>query len=62
MGVPGASVVGIANRLRPGRSGVRIRGGRKVFRRVCKIAKSGYQLLHVCVSFCPSAWNNSPPT
>ena len=31
MGVPGAGVVGIANTLRPGRSGFRIRGGRRGF-------------------------------
>ena len=31
MDVPGGSVVSIANTLRPGRSGVRIRGGRRSF-------------------------------
>jgi hypothetical protein len=30
-------------------------------RRVREIAKSGYQLRQVCLSVCPSAWNNSAP-
>ena len=35
-----------------------------IVRRVRKIAKSDYQLLHVrpSVCLCPSAWNNSGPT
>ena len=32
------------------------------FKRVRKIAKSDYWLLHVCSSVCPSALNNSAPT
>jgi hypothetical protein len=33
-----------------------------VFRSVRKIAKSDYQLRHVCPSVLPSAWNDTAPT
>ena len=33
-----------------------------VFRCLHKIAKSDYELRHVCLSVCPSAWYNSAPT
>ena len=33
-----------------------------IFRRVRKIAKSDYLFRHVCLSVCPSAWNNSAST
>jgi len=32
------------------------------FRSVRKISKRDNQLRHVCLSVCPSAWNNSVPT
>jgi len=35
---------------------------RSVIRRAPKIAKSDYQLCHVCPSVRPVAWNNSAPT
>jgi len=30
-----------------------------VFRRVRQIAKSEYELRHICPSVCPSAWNSA---